>query len=626
VTGRQRVGRVVTRLRVDVPLALIDAMLVPGSFMSLLAVRFEGTIPARWTSRLWGYLPVIIAIHLVANLAWGLYGQIWRHASIAEARRIAFAGLTAGAVIFLLNPLREFPLPRSVALMGAFLATVLMAIARFQVRLWRRGPAAGKSATRVAVVGAGEAGAAIVRDLRRLPEHDRVPVVVVDDDLRKQGRSLLGVPVLGGTATLGEIVRQYQADEVLMAIPSADQSLVGEVMRGAEGAGVPLKVLPPVRELLGGSPSVRDARDLQIEDLLGRAQVATDIDSIRATVGYRTVLITGAGGSIGSEIARQVGDLGPARLLLLDHDETHLHDARANVAMPVDLVLADIRDHDRMHELMAAVRPDMVFHAAAHKHVPLLEAHPAEAVRTNVLGTRNVVEAAAAVGVPRLVFISSDKAVRPQNVLGYSKWLGEQLVLHTAPVGSRWCSVRFGNVLGSRGSVIPTFAKQIASGGPLTVTDPRMTRFFMSVREAVQLVLQAAVMAAGEEIFMLDMGEPVNILELAERMVRLSGRQVGSEIPIRFTGRRPGEKLAEDLANPEEQASPTSHPSIVRLTPTKVDALFLENGTQRLEELVAQRLDGDAAGLMVALAEAAASGGDRMDVQQRRQRWSPLTT
>jgi FlaA1/EpsC-like NDP-sugar epimerase len=626
VTGRQRLGRIVTRLRVDVPLALIDAMLVTGSFLSLLAVRFEGSIPARWTSQMWGYLPVIIAITLAANLAWGLYGQIWRHASVLEARRIACAGLTAGAVIFLSNPMREFPVPRSVALLGSFLATVLMAIARFQVRLWSRRPSVGKSATRVLVVGAGEAGAAIVRDLRRLPENDRVPVVVVDDDPRKQGRSLLGVPVVGGTATLSDIVERYRADEVLMAIPSADQSVVRAVMQGSEGAGVPLKVLPPVRELLGASPSVRDVRDLQIEDLLGRAQVATDIDSIRATVGLRTVLITGAGGSIGSEIARQVGDLGPARLLLLDHDETHLHDARARVSSPVDLVLADIRDHDRMHELMAAVRPDMVFHAAAHKHVPLLEAHPSEAVRTNVLGTRNVVQAAAAVGVPRLVFISSDKAVRPQNVLGYSKWLGEQLVLHTAPLGSRWCSVRFGNVLGSRGSVIPTFAQQIAAGGPLTVTDPRMTRFFMSVREAVQLVLQAATMSGGEEIFMLDMGEAVNILELAERMVRLSGRQVGSEIPIRFTGRRPGEKLAEDLANPEEHTSPTAHPSIVRLTPTKVDALFLDNGTQRLEELVAQRLDGDAAGLMVALAEAAASGSDRMDVQQRRQRWSPLTT
>ncbi|HEY8526236.1 MAG TPA: nucleoside-diphosphate sugar epimerase/dehydratase [Acidimicrobiales bacterium] len=626
MTGRQRLGRILTRLRVDLPMAVVDVMLIAGSFMSLLLVRFEGHIPSHWTSQLWGYLPVIVPIHLASNLGWGLYGQIWRHASIPEARRIACAGVTAGAVIFVLNPLREFPLPRSVALFGAFLATVLMAIARFQVRLWGRRPAAGRSATRVAVVGAGEAGAAIVRDLRRLPENDRVPVVVVDDDPRKQGRSLLGVPVVGDTATLSEVVERYRADEILMAIPSADQSVVREVMQGADAAGVPLKVLPPVRELLGASPSVRDARDLQIEDLLGRAQVATDIDSIRATVGHRTVLITGAGGSIGSEIAKQVGELGPARLLLLDHDETHLHDARARVDHPVDLVLADIRDRERMHELMESVRPDMVFHAAAHKHVPLLEAHPAEAVRTNVLGTRNVVEAAAAAGVARLVFISSDKAVRPQNILGYSKWLGEQLVLHTAPPGSRWCSVRFGNVLGSRGSVIPTFAQQIAAGGPVTVTDPRMTRFFMSVREAVQLVLQAATMAQGEEIFMLDMGEPVNILELAERMVRLSGRQVGTEIPIRFTGRRPGEKLAEDLANPEEQTSPTAHPSVVRLTPTKVDALFLENGTQQLEDLVTQRRDGDAADLMVALAEAAASGEDRVDVQQRRQRWSPLTT
>jgi FlaA1/EpsC-like NDP-sugar epimerase len=465
--------------------------------------------------------------------------------------------------------------------------------------------------------------------------------VVVDDDRRKQGRSLLGVPVVGSTATLGEVAVKYRADEVLLAIPSADQQVVRSVMQGSEDAGLPLKVLPPVRELLGASPSVRDARDLQIEDLLGRAQVATDIDVIRATVGDRVVLITGAGGSIGSEIAKQVSDLHPARLLLLDHDETHLHDTRGNLAGPVDLVLADIRDRERMHQLVAEVRPDIVFHAAAHKHVPLLEAHPSEAVRTNVLGTRNVVEAAAAGGVGRLVFISSDKAVRPQNILGYSKWLGEQLVLHTAPPGSRWCSVRFGNVLGSRGSAIPTFAKQIANGGPLTVTDPRMTRFFMSVREAVQLVLQSAVMSQGDEIFMLDMGEAVNILELAERMIRLSGRQVGSEIPIRFSGRRPGEKLAEDLQNPEEHASPTAHPSIVSLAPTKVDVQFLRHGTGQLEELVMARHDDDAARLMVALAEAAHSApippppGPQHDPRipaadasgsQWREPWSPLTT
>jgi FlaA1/EpsC-like NDP-sugar epimerase len=619
--------RLASRLRADVPMALIDAALVTAATVSLLAVRFEGSIPDGYWSRLSGYLPIVIAVHLTANLAWGLYGPIWRHASVAEARRIAFAGLTAGSVIFLINPDGEV-MPRSVALFGAFLAMMLMAGARFQVRLWARRPVAGRSATRVAIVGAGEAGAAIVRDLRRLPDNDRLPVVIVDDDRRKQGRSLLGVPVVADTQALAHIAHEYQADEVLMAIPSADQQVVRSVMQGAELAGVPLKVLPPVRELLGANPSVRDVRDLQIEDLLGRAQVATDIDSIRATVGHSTVLITGAGGSIGSEIAKQVSELAPARLLLLDHDETHLHDARTWVTGPVDLVLADIRDRDRMAELMHAVRPDMVFHAAAHKHVPLLEAHPAEAVRTNVLGTRNVVEAAASAGVGRLVFISSDKAVRPQNVLGYSKWLGEQFVLHTAPPGTRWCSVRFGNVLGSRGSVIPTFAHQIAAGGPLTVTDPRMTRFFMSVREAVQLVLQSSTMSLGGEIFMLDMGEAVNILELAERMVRLSGRQVGSEIPIRFTGRRAGEKLAEDLQNPEEYASPTAHPSIVGLAPTKVDATFLDNGTQRLEELVARRLDRDAASVMVALADAAHSSGGHngAGLPQRREPWSPLTT
>jgi FlaA1/EpsC-like NDP-sugar epimerase len=272
--------------------------------------------------------------------------------------------------------------------------------------------------------------------------------------------------------------------------------------------------------------------------------------------------------------------------------------------------------------------------------VPLLEAHPSEAVRTNVLGTSNVVDAAVLAGVDRLVFISSDKAVRPSNNLGYSKWLGEQLVLRGMPAGAHWCSVRFGNVLGSRGSVIPTFARQIAEGGPVTVTDPRMTRFFMSVQEAVQLVLQASVMAFGGEIFMLEMGAPVNILELAERMVRLSGHQVGTEIPIHFSGRRPGEKLEEDLQNPEEQETPTAHPSIVRLTPTAVPAKLLEDGTRGLADLVTRRCDRDAALHMAELAEAGHNREaalvlqasrdvlefDAFQTPDRRNRWSPSTT
>lgn len=604
--GNTVARRLARRLRADVPLGFLDAALVTASFMSLLAVRFDGSIPPTYWSQALDFLPVVIGVHLLANVGWGLYGPIWRHAGVSDARRIAFAGLTVVAIVFLLNPTGAV-MPRSVAGFGAALAVLLMGVARIQARMWARRPPAARSATRVVVVGAGEAGAAIVRDLKRRSDSDRVPVAVVDDDIRKQGRSLLGVPVVGATARLDQVVRRHRADEVLLAIPSADQQLVRSVMQGAERAGAPLKVLPPVRELLGANPSVRDARDLRIEDLLGRAQVTIDIEGIRATVGGRTVLVTGAGGSIGSEIAKQVSELGPRRLLLLDHDETHLHDVQATLSGPAELVLTDICARDRLVRLLAEAGPDVVFHAAAHKHVPLLEDHPAQAVSTNVLGTRNVVDAAAAADVERLVFISSDKAVRPRNALGYSKWLGEQLVLHGAPAGSRWCSVRFGNVLGSRGSVVPTFTRQIAGGGPLTVTDPRMTRFFMSVGEAVQLVLQSASMCTGGEIFMLDMGEPVSIVGLAERMVRLSGRQVGAEIPIRFTGRRPGEKLHEDLQNPEEHASPTDHPSIVRLAPTKLDALLLDDGVGRLDELVAAQLDEEAAGLMVALAEAGAS-------------------
>lgn len=629
MTGTKR-ARVLSRLRSDLPLALVDMMVVAGSFLVLLAVRFNGNIPGEYQSRLLGFLPVIILIHLGANLAWGLYGQIWRHASVAEARRIVFAGATAGALIFLVNPLRAFPVPRSVALLGAFLAAMVMGAARFQGRLRRRSGVAadGEAATRVAIVGAGDAGASIVREMQRQSQPDRVPVVIVDDDPRKQGRSMLGVPVVGGIPTLHEVVRQFGADEVLVAIPSADQQLINDIMDRAELAGVPLKVLPPVRDLLGGRPSVRDARDINIEDLLGRAQVTTDIEEIRAVVGGATVLITGAGGSIGSEIAKQVAELEPGRLVLLDHDETHLHDVAGQLDRPAQLDLTDIRDRDRVAALIREVQPDVVFHAAAHKHVPLLEAQPIEAVRTNVLGTYNIVAAAAECGVDRLVFISSDKAVRPSNVLGYSKWLGEQLVLLLAPPGSRWCSVRFGNVLGSRGSVIPTFARQIAAGGPVTVTDPRMTRFFMSVRESVQLVLQAAVLSeGGGEIFMLEMGEPVNILELAERMVRLSGHQVGTEIPIRFSGWRPGEKLAEDLQNPEEQASPTRHPSIVRLTPIRIEAERLDKSIREMEHLVAEHRDHEATELMVDLAKAPARPvADDLASPDRRDAWNPLTT
>jgi len=432
-----------------------------------------------------------------------------------------------------------------------------------------------------------------------------VPVAVLDDDPRAQGRKLMGVPVVGGIDDLPEALGGLEVHQVVLAIPSADHSVVRRAVHAAEAAGLPLRVLPSVADLMSARVSMRDVRDLRIEDLLGRQQVTTDLDAVRRLLEGRRVLITGAGGSIGSEIARQVSDLGPASLILVDHDETHLYDVVASLDGPIVELLGDIRDADLLDEVFDRHRPQVVFHAAAHKHVPLLEDHPCEAITTNVLGTRTVVRAAKRSGVERFVFISTDKAVRPVNVMGASKRLGEQIMLAESPDDTRCCAVRFGNVLGSRGSVVPTFMRQIAAGGPVTVTDARMTRFFMSVHEAVQLVLQAAALATGGDIFILEMGTPVRILDLAQRMIRFSGSRAGADIEIRVTGVRPGEKLTEELCAPEERPEPTVHPSIVRVKPDRLDTELFVAGLDRLEDLARCNRNDEAAQLLLDLARGA---------------------
>ncbi|HET6813924.1 MAG TPA: polysaccharide biosynthesis protein, partial [Actinomycetota bacterium] len=363
-------------------------------------------------------------------------------------------------------------------------------------------------------------------------------------------------------------------------------------------------------------------RDLRIEDLLGRQQVDTDLDAVKAMLRNRRVLVTGAGGSIGSEIARQVANFGPAALVLLDHDETHLHDVvmsldeyreellqatgvidLAGAGMELETVLADIRDRERVFSVFVKHRPEIVFHAAAHKHVPVLEGHPAEALATNVLGTANLADAAVANGVGHFVLISTDKAINPVSVMGTSKWLAEQVVRSLQDHGqSVLCAVRFGNVLGSRGSVIPTFFRQIARGGPVTVTDPRMTRYFMSVQEAVQLVLQAAALSTGGEVFTLDMGEPVRILDVAERLIRLSGRIPGRDVPIVITGARPGEKMVEDIVAPEEEQLPSGHPSIVVSRPPVPGRAVVHRALAELEYLSLEGSPAELASRMKAMA------------------------
>ncbi|MFN2538025.1 MAG: polysaccharide biosynthesis protein [Mycobacteriales bacterium] len=571
----------------------IDAALAALAFFVALVLRFDGPVPEEYWSRFLHVLPLLLAVVLVCNLCCGVYRQIWRHASIHEAQRVIAAMISSCCLLSGID-LAASPhlLPYSVVFTGSVLAGAMSGAVRFQSRLFAlRRRSAVSVGKRVLLVGAGEEGAALIADMLR-SSRDLLPIALLDDDPRKRNRSCHGIPVVGGIDDLVDTVADLRVDQVVLCVPSATSDLVRRVADLAEAALVPLRVLPAVSERVNSQATLTEIRELRIEDLLGRTPVVTDLAAVRQLLLDRRVLITGAGGSVGSEIARQVAGFSPSQLFLLDHDETHLHDTCATLPQGATQLLADIRDGDAMLRLFLRCRPEIVFHAAAHKHVPVLETHAAEAIRTNVFGTMNVLAAAGAAQVDRLVFISTDKAVRPQSVMGASKRLCEQLVLRANRPDARYCAVRFGNVLGSRGSVVPTFVRQIARGGPITVTDARMTRFFMSTTEAVQLVLQAAVGARGGEVFMLEMGEPVRIMDLAERMIRLAGLQVGDDIEIRITGTRPGEKLFEELRTSAETPHATEHPSISRLWPARLAPDVLDASLERLAEL--QRRDDDA--------------------------------
>jgi FlaA1/EpsC-like NDP-sugar epimerase len=626
--ARRRGGGLADRLRRDAPLAATDLGVASFSYLLTLALRFDGAVPDRYWSSFWRFLPIALAIHLVVNQLGGLYGQMWRYASVQEARRVVLAGCAGGLGVVVASVLVGLTtdglraLPLSVAMFGAVLTLLGTGAVRFQSRLFAtRRPVDDTERRSVLIVGAGAGGSMILKDLLRSPSLGWHPVGLIDDDRRKVGRRLHGVPVRGPRQAIPRLVRELQADVVLLAIPSATSDLVREVAALCEQAQATLKVLPSVHETVGGRVSARDIRDLRIEDLLGRQQVDTDLEAVKAMLRGRRVMVTGAGGSIGSEIARQVASFGPASLILLDHDETHLHDVVMSLdeyqedlseatgvidlvraEMQLETVLADIRDRERVFSVFVRHRPEIVFHAAAHKHVPVLEEHPAEALATNVLGTANLADAAVANGVGHFVLISTDKAINPVSVMGTSKWLAEQVVRSLQNGHSVLCAVRFGNVLGSRGSVIPTFFRQIARGGPVTVTDPGMTRYFMSVQEAVQLVLQAAALSTGGEVFTLDMGEPVRILDVAERLIRLSGRIPGRDVPIVITGVRPGEKLAEDIVAPDEEQLPSGHPAIVASRPPIPDRAVVHRALAELEYLSFEATPAELASRMKAMA------------------------
>ncbi|MGH9030609.1 MAG: polysaccharide biosynthesis protein [Acidimicrobiia bacterium] len=591
-TARQAPGlavaRAASRIPADLSLALLDCFVVFTVYTVLLVLRFDLEVPPEYWDRFLVFLPVAMVVHLVANRVWRTYGHMWEHASIEEARRLLLAGLSVEIALLgiFVWPTR-YRLPLSVLLVGPVLSVMVMGATRFQSRLFafRRSRERGPG-LRIAVVGAGAGGAAAVREMRRNQQLGLIPVAVIDDDIKIRGRSLSGVPIIGGIDELERVVLDLEVHQVLLAISRAEPTVAERVAAGASAAGVPVKVVPRIAELVRGRASLRDVRDLRIDDLLGREQVEIHFEMVRALLAGRRVLVTGGGGSIGAEIARQVASFEPAELVVLDHDETHLHDAAQGLPATTRQVLADIRDRGGLHKIFDDLRPDIVFHAAAYKHVPILEAHACEAADTNVLGTVNVVDAAVRSGAERLVSISTDKAAGPSSVMGASKWLAEQVVLLRTPPGRRFCAVRFGNVLGSRGSVIPTFQRQIAAGGPVTVTDARMTRYFMSTREAVSLVLQAAA-SEDRGVLMLEMGKPVNILALAEDMIRLCGHEV-HEIGIEFTGPRPGEVLVEEMSGPGEDIERTAHPAIVSVRPVELTEDELQEALRDLADAVAR--------------------------------------
>ncbi|WP_319804585.1 polysaccharide biosynthesis protein [Nocardioides malaquae] len=548
-----------------------DAFVWIGSFLVWMALRLEGqTSGASWVAALTlGGVAALLHVALGATVR--LHQGRSKLASLEEAVLLAAVTLSVGALIFFAN-LAPVWVPRSIPA-GATLLTLILAL--FGRALWRRLKERDRlregngDGTRVLLIGAGESGYDLVVSMLRDPHHEWRPVGLLDDDPAKRHYRIRGVPVLGTTAQLSEIAERTGVDTVIVAIPSADAATIARLNLAGTEAGLQVKVLPAPTDMLGEHAGIRDIRDIDLNDVLGRKPVDTDIAAIADYISGKRVLVTGAGGSIGSELCRQIHRFGPSELMMLDRDESALHAVQLSITGhglldSDDVILNDIRDIDALREIFTKRRPEVVFHAAALKHLPMLEQFPAEAVKTNVLGTRNVLEVSREVGVERFVNISTDKAANPSSVLGYSKRIAEKITADVAKEAladghGTYLSVRFGNVLGSRGSVLTAFASQIAAGGPVTVTHPDVTRYFMTIVEACQLTVQAAAIGEPGEALVLDMGEPIKILDVANQLIRQSGRP----IRIEFTGLREGEKLHEELfADDEPQDQRPRHAAV----------------------------------------------------------------
>jgi FlaA1/EpsC-like NDP-sugar epimerase len=589
-----------TRHRIWQP--LVDAGLVALAWILAFQLRFDNGVPVYYDKLFARTILLVVAIKVSVFVLFGLYNHWWRYVSTKDMWRIA-RGVVAGSLIayitvYFLSPVQQVRLPRSIAVLDLLLTLAFVAGARLLVRTAIERPALGGLVARgkeVLIVGAGDAGEQVVRELLRSPGVRYTPIGLVDDDPRKRNLHLHGVRVLGATADLPDLLRDSHPDEVLIAIPGASGEDRGRIVEVCQKAGVPVKTLPGLYELIEGDVDLaRQIRPVQVEDVLGREPVEVDLKRVASYLRRETVLVTGAGGSIGSELCRQIAGLGAARLILVDHSEPALFEIERELVgerhfPPAVPVIADAGNRTKMRQIFERWEPGIVFHAAAYKHVPMMEANPIESVRNNVLATEVMASIAHEFGAKRFVLVSTDKALNPKAVYGQCKVLCERIVEAYGAredVPTRFVAVRFGNVLGSSGSVISIFRRQIERGGPVTVTHPEMTRYFMTTPEAVALVVQAGGIGGGGQLYVLDMGEPVRIVDLAENMIRLSGKEPGRDVAIAFIGARPGEKLQEDLWGKDEIAAQTSHPKIMSVTRTPVDPEWLDLQLAELRRLV----------------------------------------
>ena len=554
-------------------LAIIDVILVNLALCLALLIRFDLAIPIQYYYYFFQNLIIITTLQIGTFYFFGIYRSLWEYASIEEMMQIFLASLVAGGIGFIVGLMTGYQYTISIYITSCILMFLLVGGSRMSYRYLRRVKNLKLrkhcETNRVMIIGAGSAGSMLIKEMKNHTEMNSVPVVVVDDDKRKRGTRINGVPVMSGRNRIKELAKKYRVSDIIVAIPSASKKNMSEILRLCKETKCRVKMVPNVLELFNGQVSVKQLREVNIEDLLGRDEIKLNTEKISGYLKDETVLVTGGGGSIGSELCRQIARFGPKKLIIFDIYENNAYDLQNELLytykgqLDLEVLIGSCRDRIRLKEIFEKYKPGVVFHAAAHKHVPLMEGSPCEAIKNNVFGTLNTARRADDYGAKKFILVSTDKAVNPTNIMGASKRLAEIIVQSMNRMSkTKFAAVRFGNVLGSNGSVIPLFQKQIVQGGPVTVTHPDIIRYFMTIPEAARLVIQAGALADGGEVFVLDMGEPVKIADLAKDLIRLSGLEPDVDIKIEYTGLRPGEKLYEELLMAEEGLEETAHKKI----------------------------------------------------------------